>query len=163
MSSASASTPRRSSASPPRRSFSIATPEESSSPGIFQGAPASIPGDAPDERSSAFAAAPGLDISACFYETTADGPAPLFAAAPGLDTSACSQEFSFSFYYLEGFCDHALYDFRQDSLMAEIMIQRYRMGRTDAISALEEFQAAKEAAQRRAFYESANLEVSRLP
>ena len=38
-------------------------------------------------------------------------------------------------------------------LPTEIMIQRFRMGRTDAISALEESQAAKEAAQRRAFYE----------
>ena len=53
--------------------FCIATPEEPSSPGIFQGAPASMPGDAPDEPSSAArrrqaawrltAAAPGLDIS----------------------------------------------------------------------------------------------------
>ena len=71
-----------------------------------------------------------------------------------------NQEFSFSFNYLEGFCDHALYDFRQDSLMAEIMIQRYRMGRTDAISALEESQAAKDAAQRRDFYETSRAATS---
>ena len=44
--------------------------------------------------------------------------------------------------------------------MAEIMIQRYRMGRTDAISALEEFQAAKEAAQRRDFYETSRAATS---
>ena len=39
------------------------------------------------------------------------------------------------------------------------MIQRFRMGGTDAISALEECQAAKEAAQRRDFYETSTSAV----